>query len=59
MKDNKKEENGRPKLSDPEEYALIKAIHFKDNRPKDEDLDPFERIERMEAKHRNRHKNSR
>lgn len=58
MKD-KKTENKRPKLSDPEEYALIKAIHFKDNRPLDEDIDPIERNERMEAQHRNKDKNSR
>lgn len=49
----------RPRLDDPEEYALIKAIHFKDNRPLEEDTDPIERNERMEAKARNNDKNSR
>ena len=49
----------RPKLTDPEEFALIKQIHFKDNRPFNEDLDPIERNERFDSKLRNSHKSSR
>ncbi len=49
----------RPTLSDPAEFALIKQIYFKDNRPFNEDLDPIERLERMESKQRFNSKSSR
>ena len=49
----------RPKLSDPAEFALIKSIYFKENRPEWEDLDPTERLERMEARQRFNQKSSR
>lgn len=52
-------ENTRPKLTDPVEFALIKQIYFKDNRPINEDLDPVERLDRMESKYRNNNKSSR
>ncbi len=52
-------ENKRPTLNDPAEYALIKSIHFKNDRPIHEDLDPIERKERMESKQRNKNKSSR
>ena len=49
----------RPRLDDPAEYAIIKSIYFKDSRPVNEDLDPNEKIERMEAKTRHNNKSSR
>lgn len=49
----------RPTLNDPNEFALIKSIYFKDNRPLYEDLDPVERLNRMEAKYRHNNKSSR
>lgn len=52
-------ENKRPTLNDPAEFALIKQIYFKDNRPLNEDLDPTERSERIDAKLRNKNKSSR
>lgn len=52
-------ENKRPKLTDPAEFALIKQIYFKDNRPFNEDLDPVERLDRMESKQRNNGKSNR
>ena len=52
-------ENKRPTLNDPAEFALIKQIYFKDNRPAWEDLDPVERLERQEAKYRQNNKSSR
>lgn len=45
-------ENKRPKLTDKEEFALIKSMYFeKDNRK--EEIDPIERLERMNSKQRN------
>ncbi len=52
-------ENKRPTLNDPAEFALIKSVYFKDYRPAWEDLDPTERLERMESKHRSNNKSSR
>ena len=52
-------ENKRPTLKDPAEFALIKSIYFKDNRPAWEDLDPMERLDRMESKQRFNQKSSR
>lgn len=46
------------RLDDPVEYALIKKIYFNDNQPINQDIDPIERLDRMEAKQRN-NKNSR
>lgn len=52
-------ENKRPRLDDPAEYKIIKDIYFKDNRPIHEDLEPDERISRMESKQRNNAKSNR
>lgn len=49
----------RPRLDDPAEYALIKSMYFKDNRPFSDDLDPIEKLERTEARHRFNNKSSR
>lgn len=50
--------NKRPTLNDPEEFEIVKSIYFKDRRTNYEDLDPVERLERLEAKQRNKHRNS-
>ena len=52
-------ENKRPRLDDPAEFAIIKSIYFKDNRPAWEELDPQERLDRQEAKSRQSNKSSR
>lgn len=49
----------RPRLDNPEEYALIKSIHFKNDKPFNDDIDPIERLERQESKLRNQNKSSR
>lgn len=49
----------RPTLSDPNEYAIIKSIYFKDSKPFNDDLDPIERNERMESRQRNSKKSAR
>ena len=49
----------KPRLDDPVEYALIKSIHFKDDRPLDENIDPIEHNDRMESRSRNKNKSSR
>lgn len=46
------------RLDDPVEYSLIKKIYFNDNIPINSEIDPIERLERLEAKQRN-NKNSR
>lgn len=46
------------RLDDPIEYALIKKIYFNSDLPINQEIDPIERLERMEAKQRN-NKNSR
>ena len=51
-------ENKRPTLNDPTEFALIRSIYFKD-RTFDEQIDPIERLERMESKQRFNNKSSR
>lgn len=51
-------ENTRPKLSDPEELALIRSIYFDDNKPTNSNLDPQEALERQEARSRNNKPNS-
>lgn len=52
-------ENKRPTLNDPEEYALIKSIHFKERPAFSDDADPVERLERMESRERNANKSPR
>ena len=59
MNEDKKEENKRPKLSDPAEFAIVKSMYFKDNRPAWEDLDPIERLDRMESRLRFNKKSAR
>ena len=49
----------RPKLTDPKEFAIIKSLYFKDNRPFNDEIDPIERLSRQEAKLRNNNKSSR
>lgn len=48
-----------PRLDDPTEWATIKSIYFKDNRPLNEEIDSIEKLERLEAKQRNQNKTSR
>ncbi len=52
-------EQKRPTLNDPEEYAIIKSIYFKETMRGQEEIDPIERNERMESKQRNNNKSSR
>ena len=52
-------ENKRPKLSDPEEFAIVRQMYFKDHNPINDDIDPKERLERMEARQHNKHNESR
>jgi len=49
----------RPTLNDPAEFALIKSIYFKNGRTFNEDIDPIERLERLESRQRNDNKSSR
>ena len=52
-------ENKRAKLTDPKEFAIVREIYFeKDYRDK-ENIDPLEKLERMESKQRNINNNSR
>ncbi len=49
--DLKKNLARRPMLTDPEEYKLIKQIHFpKDRESVNEGLDPLESWDRMKSK---------
>lgn len=48
----------RPTLNDKEEFDIIRSVYFKDHNPINSDLDPTERLERMEAKQRNKQKSS-
>lgn len=59
MTDKKKSENKRPKLTDPSEFAIVKSMYFKDNRPLGEDLDSFEKLDRYESRQRFNKKTSR
>jgi len=52
-------ENKRPKITDPEEYRLIKSIYFDKDLRQTEKLDELERLDRMESKQRNNNKSSR
>lgn len=51
-------ETKRPRLDDPEEFALIKSIYFEKDFNK-EDVDQMERLERTQSKQRNLNTNSR
>lgn len=53
------EQNKRPTLSDPVEYALIKSIYFKEDGVFNEDMDPLEALERQESKFINSKKSAR
>jgi len=48
----------RPKLTDPKEFDIIRDLYFKDKRCID-DIDPIEKLDRMESKQRNKEKSSR
>lgn len=52
-------ENIRPRLDNPEEYAIIRSIYFKETKPEWETLDQIERLDRMESKERFNKKSSR
>jgi len=52
-------ENQRPKLTDPQEFALIKSIYFEKDNFDEQNIDSTERWERMESLHRNLNNNSR
>lgn len=52
-------ENKKPKLSDPQEYAIIKSIYFDKDLRQSEDIDMIERLDRQESKHKNLNNNSR
>lgn len=52
-------ETKRPTMSDPQEYAIIRSIYFKDTKPEWEELDSLERLDRMESKQRFNNKSSR
>lgn len=41
---------GRPTLKDPQEFALIRDIYFAPIKTKNEDLDPLERLDRMDRR---------
>ena len=49
----------RPRLDDPEEYAIIKAIHFKEPERYYDKLDPQEEVDRWESRLRNNNKSAR
>ena len=51
--------NKHPTLNDKEEFDIIRSIYFKDHNPINNDLDPVERLERMESKQRFSQKSSR
>lgn len=52
-------ETKRPRLDDPEEFAIIKSIYFKDDNPFKEQLDPIEQLDRMESRMKQNNKSSR
>jgi hypothetical protein len=49
----------RPKLSDPEEFALIKSVYFDKDLRQNENIDQLERLERENSRYRNINNNSR
>jgi len=54
------QENSRPKLSDPEEWALIRGMYFDNNSPlSKENQDPLEELDRLESRIRNNNISSR
>ena len=53
------ENEPRPKLSDPAEWAIIRAMYFDSDKTLSEQVDPIERLERSDAKSRNNNKSSR
>ena len=52
-------ENKRPTLNDPEEFALIREMYFDTSKGFQEDVEPTERLERMNSKQRNLTNNAR
>lgn len=40
----------RPKLTDPEEFALIREIYFEPATFKNSDIEPIELLERIESR---------
>jgi len=55
----KKMENKRKKLTDPEEYAIVKSVYFPEDNINKEQIDPIEKLERMESKQKFNNKSSR
>ncbi len=52
--------NERPTLSDPAEWAIVRQMYFDGNGTVSvEQVDPIERLERMQSKQRNLNNNSR
>jgi len=51
--------NNRPTLSDPQEFALIRSMYFEKDNFSREEIDPLERLDRMESRSRNINNNSR
>lgn len=49
----------RPRIDDPEEFAIIKSMYFAKDNFNTEDSDPIENLERQESRHRNLQNNSR
>ncbi len=53
-------ETKRPRLDNPVEFAIIKQIYFKDDNPFfDDNLDPIEKLDRLDSKLRQGNKSSR
>ena len=53
-------ENSRPTLNDPTEWALIRDMYFDNNSPLiKENNDPLEELERLESRIRNNNISSR
>lgn len=48
-----------PRIDDPEEYALIKKMYFNNDEPANENVDNLEKLDRSQARIRNKNKNSR
>lgn len=40
----------RPRLDDPNEFAIIRSMYFQDNIPLNEEIDSIEKLERMESR---------
>jgi hypothetical protein len=52
-------QNNKPKYTDPKEFSIIRDIYFEKDNLNKEEIDPIEKLERMESKHRNLNNNSR